>query len=131
MALKLILKPGERVAINGAVLVNADRRASLLIENQARVLRERDIMQPAGADTPAKRIYLPLMMMYLDPATAAEMMPEYKARLAEFTDAVSDREALASCARLNAHVANGETYKAMTLCRSLIEFEKTRLAHVA
>jgi flagellar protein FlbT len=131
MALKLTLKPGERVAVNGAVIVNGDRRVSFIIENQARVLRERDILKPENADTPAKRIYLPIMLMYLDPSAKAALTPEYETRLSEFADAVSSHEALQTCLRLAANVANGEYYKALSECRTLIEFEKTRLAHVA
>lgn len=131
MALKLTLKPGERAAINGAVIVNGDRRASLVIENRARVLRESDVMQPEDATTPARRIYLPIMMMYLDPETRRDMQPEYEKRLTEFTGVVSDHEALATCARLAAHVANGDYYKALAACRELIAFEETRLADVS
>jgi flagellar protein FlbT len=131
MALKLTLKPGERVAVNGAVIVNGDRRVSFLIENQARVLRERDILKPENADTPAKRIYVPIMLMYLDPSSKAGLMSVYEARLSEFANAVSNPAALQTCLKLAANVANGEYYRALADCRSLIEFEKTRLAHVA
>ena len=131
MALKLTLKPGERAAINGAVVINGDRRASLVVENKARVLRESDIMQPEDADTPAKRIYLPVMMMYLDPAAEEQFLSEYELRLKQFADAVSNVEALQSCARLAAHVANGEYYKALSECRCLMKFEEDRLSHVA
>lgn len=131
MALKLTLKPGEKVAVNGAVIVNGERRVSFLIENQARVLRERDILRPENADTPAKRIYVPIMLMYLDPSTKAELIGEYEARLSEFADAISNPQALQLCVKLAANVANGDYYKALADCRTLIEFEKTRLAHVA
>lgn len=131
MALKLTLKPGERAAINGAVIVNGDRRASLVLENKARVLRESDIMQPDNATTPAKRIYLPIMMMYLDPDAGKEMQGEYEKRLTEFVNAVSSPEALADCTNLAAHVANGDFYKALSVCRDLIEFETKRLSNVA
>ena len=66
MPLKLSLKPGEKFVLNGAVLANGDKRTSLVIQNKACVLREKDIMQPEDANTPARRIYLPIMMMYLD-----------------------------------------------------------------
>ncbi len=130
MVLKLTLKPGERAAVNGAVIVNGDRRASLVIENRARVLREVDIMQPEEATTPARRIYFPVMMMYLDEGTTKEMYAEFEARLTEFINAVSDGEALATCARLAADVANEDYYKALQKCRALMEYEETRLAHV-
>jgi len=131
MALKLSLKPGERAAINGAVIVNGDRRTSFVIENKARVLREGDIIQPDEATTPAKRIYLAIMMMYLDPHTREEMQPEYEKRLTEFVNVVTNAEALAHCTNLAAHTANGEYYKAMMQCRDLIAFEKTRLGDAA
>ncbi|MEM8771124.1 MAG: flagellar biosynthesis repressor FlbT [Pseudomonadota bacterium] len=130
MALRLTLKPGERAAINGAVIVNGDRRTNLVIENKARVLREGDVIQPEEANTPAKRIYVPIMMMYLDPSTKADMQPEYERRLLQFTRAVSDMDALGSCAAIGAHVANEEYYKALSVCRKLIEFEAKLLSHV-
>ena len=46
MPLKLSLKPGEKFAINGAVIVNGDRRGTLVVQNHASILRERDILQP-------------------------------------------------------------------------------------
>ena len=52
MPLKLSLKPGEKFVLNGAVLTNGDKRASLVIQNKACVLREKDIMQ---ARTPTRR----------------------------------------------------------------------------
>jgi flagellar protein FlbT len=131
MTLKLALKPGERVAINGAVIVNGDRRATFSVENQARILREKDILHLDEADSPAKRIYLPIMMMALEPERRDEFLPHYEARLTEFADAVLDPATLQGCARLAAAVANEEYYLALTLCRRLIEFEKTRLADVA
>jgi flagellar protein FlbT len=131
MTLKLTLKPGERIAINGAVLVNGDRRAVFAVENQARILREKDILRPREADSPAKQIYLPIMMMALEPEEKERFLPHYEARLTEFAEAVTDAAALQTCARLAAAVANEEFYLALTLCRRLIEFEKTRLAHVA
>ena len=66
MPLKLSLKPGEKFVLNGAVLANGDKRTSLVIQNKACVLREKDIMQPKDAKTPARLVYLAIMMMYLE-----------------------------------------------------------------
>lgn len=131
MGLKLTLKPGERVAVNGAVLVNGDRRTSFVIENQAQVLRERDIMQAEEATTPARRIYLPIMLMALDPNARRAQQASYERRLVEFAEVVTDPAALDAAARLAAHVANGDYYKALQVCRTLIEFDDARLSHVA
>ena len=64
MALKVELKPGERIFIGECVITNDDQRTRLLIEGAAPVLREKDIMTPQLADTPAKRIYLAVQLMY-------------------------------------------------------------------
>ncbi len=131
MPLKLVLKPHERIAINGAVLRNGDRRATLLVENQARLLREGDVMQAEEANTPAKRIYLPLMMMYLDPSCRKAMHTDFAERLSEFLDAVTASDAQQRCLAIAAHVANENYYKALGECRKLMAFEQTRLNAVA
>src|ERR1700752_909604 len=68
MALKVELKPHERIIIGSCVITNVDQRARLLIEGEnTPVLREKDILTPATADTPAKLIYLAVQLMYLSP----------------------------------------------------------------
>ena len=64
MALKVELKPGERIILGECVITNDDQRTRLLIEGKAPILREKDIMTPRRADTPAKRIYLAVQLMY-------------------------------------------------------------------
>lgn len=131
MALKLSLKPGERIAINGAVLCNGDRRTSMVIENEARILRQSDILQPNQVVTPATRIYFPIMMMYLEPAKREEFHPEFAARLSQFIGAVDEPDIQKVCLRVAAEVANCEYYKALTACRTLMAYEDEVLAHVA
>ena len=46
MPLKLSLKPGETFVVNGAVVSNGERHGALLLETQARILREKDLMSP-------------------------------------------------------------------------------------
>src|ERR1700761_4155822 len=87
MPLKLSLKPGERFVLNGAVVQNGDRRGVLLLQNKASVLREKDIMQEEEAKTPARRIYFPVMMMYLDEPGASRYYDEFVRRLSDFMGA--------------------------------------------
>jgi flagellar biosynthesis regulator FlbT len=66
MALKVELKPNERIIIGACVVTNTDQRARLLIDgDRIPILREKDIMTADRADTPAKRIYLAIQLMYL------------------------------------------------------------------
>src|SRR5216684_2256981 len=68
MALKVELKPNERIIIGSCVVTNTDQRARLLIDgDRVPILREKDILTPETADTPAKLVYLSVQLMYLSP----------------------------------------------------------------
>jgi flagellar protein FlbT len=127
MPLKLSLKPGEKFVLNGAVLTNGDKRTSLVIQNKACVLREKDIMQPEEATTPARHIYMPIMMMYLDPDGSEQYYNDFALRMTEFMGAIRNHEALAACIEISRTVMSGAYYKALMLCRKLFEFEQERL----
>ncbi len=130
MPLKLSLKPGERFVLNGAVLQNGDRRATIVLQNKASVLREKDIMQTEEANTPARRIYFPVMMMYLDEGGASKFYDEFIQRMTEFMGVLSNPDVLADCVNISKHCMANEYYKALMLCRKLIEYEDERLGHV-
>jgi len=129
--LKLSLKPGEKFVLNGAVVQNGDRRGVLVLQNKASVLREKDIMQPDEATTPARRIYFPVMMMYLDEAGAERQYEEFATRLTEFMGVVRNPDVLGDCIAISKHVMAREYYKALMLSRKLIEYEDQRLGHVS
>ena len=131
MPLKLSLKPGEKFVLNGAVVQNGDRRTTLVLQNKASVLREKDIMQPEDAATPARRIYFPMMMMYLDDGGATRYYDEFAQRLTEFMGVLRNPEVLAECVAMSKHAMAREYYKALMLCRKLIEYEDERLGNVA
>lgn len=129
MALKLTLKPSEKFVINGAVIANGDRRATLVLHNKASILRERDIMKPDDVDSPAKRIYFAIMSMYLDEKLRSSFYEEFVHRMSEFMGAVTDSDALATCVNISQCVMERQYYKGLTLCRKLLEFEKARLTY--
>src|SRR5215469_16366299 len=104
MPLKLSLKPGEKFVLNGAVLTNGDKRTTLVIQNKACLLREKDIMQPEKATTPARRIYFPIMMMYLDPQSSDKYYNDFALRMTEFMGAIKNRTALATCVEISRDV---------------------------
>lgn len=130
MPLKLSLKPGERFVVNGAVLQNGDRRAVLLLQNKASILREKDIIQPEDANTPARRIYFPIMMMYLEPAEANRYYDEFVLRLNEFMGAIRSADVLKECVSLSREVMAQDYYKALTRCRKLLAYEERLLGNV-
>ncbi len=131
MPLKLSLRPGEKFVLNGAVVQNGDRRAVMVLQNKASVLREKDIMQPEDVNTPARRIYFPVMMMYIDEANAERFYDEFVRRLTEFMGVISNPDVLAECVNISKCCMAREYYKALMLCRKLIEYEDERLGNVA
>ena len=130
MPLKLSLKPGEKFVLNGAVVQNGDRRGVLILQNKASVLREKDIMQLEDVNTPARRVYFPVMMMYLDETSAPKVYDEFVLRLTEFMGAIRNPEIQAECVAASRHVMAKEYYKALMSARKLVDYEE-RLADVA
>jgi len=130
LALKLSLKPGEKFVLNGAVVQNGDRRGVLVLQNKASVLREKDIMQPAEVNTPARRIYFPIMMMYLEESDAAKYYDEFALRLSEFMGVIQNPAILSECVNCSRHVMNRQYYKALMGARKIVEYEEQRLGNV-
>lgn len=126
MALKVELKPGERFILGNSVITNDKQRTRLFIEGDAPILREKDIIKVEEADTPCKKIYLVLQMMYLSDDVAAHKDT--------FFSLVNDAQAAApSIAPFIAGITNqiltGSYYKALKEAKALLAHEKELLAH--
>lgn len=130
MPLKLSLKPNEKFVLNGAVIQNGDRRATLVVQNQAAILREKEILQADEVTTPARRIYFPIMMMYLDSERTDTYYEDFVVRMTEFMNAVSSPEILATCIAISKEVMRGAHYKALIHAKKLFAYEEERLTYV-
>jgi flagellar protein FlbT len=128
MALKVELKPGERIIVGESVITNNDQRTRFLIEGTAPILRERDIMTAERADTPAKRIYLAIQLMYTsrDPRAHHEI---YFELVREMLDAAPS--VLPFIDVINNQILTGHMYKALKETAKLIVYEKGLLDHAS
>ena len=128
MALKVELKPGERIFIGECVVTNDDQRTRLLIKGAAPVLREKDIMTSQRANTPAKRIYLAVQLMYTsrDPREHHDV---YFALVKDIVQAAPSTWPLIES--INNHILRGELYKALKQSRKLIEYEEELFRNAA
>jgi flagellar protein FlbT len=126
MGLKIELKPGERVMIGDCVLTNHDQRTRLLVEGTAPILRERDIMSESRADTPAKRIYLAVQLMYTsrNPVAFHEL---YFRLVRDITQAAPSMWPLIES--INNQILTGNLYKALKEVKRLIAYEGKLLDH--
>lgn len=128
MPLKVELKPNERIIIGTAVITNGDNRTRFFIEGVAPILRERDILTPASADTPAKRIYLALQLMYLADDVSGHHA-EYFKLVNDFVAAAPS--ALLLVAEINNFILNDELYKALKAAQKLIAYEGDLVSHAS
>lgn len=126
MALKVELKPNERIVIGHAVIRNGDSRAKLFIEGTTPIMRERDIISADEANTPAKRIYFILQLMYLDRDINA-YRDQFLTLIEDFMNAAPS--AWRYIKPVADHVIQVDIYKAIKAAKDLIEYETELLDH--
>ncbi|WP_114955032.1 flagellar biosynthesis repressor FlbT [Sphingosinicella terrae] len=120
--LRIALRDGEKVVVNGAVLT-AVGRTQLRVENQAAILRGREIMAPETATTPARALYFHTMMAYVDPTHGESHQDRIIKALQQVASMLAEPEARAACLSFASHAAKMDYYKALTDCRQLIQLE--------
>jgi flagellar protein FlbT len=121
MALKVELKPQEKIIVGSCVITNIDQRTKLLIEGErVPVLREKDILTPETADTPAKLLYLAVQLMYISP-NPQEHHTVYFTVMRDLLAAVPGSGS--HIQEINNHILSGDYYKALKSARKLIEYE--------
>jgi flagellar biosynthesis repressor protein FlbT len=124
MALRIELKPGERILIGESVLINSDQRTSFLVEGEAPILREKDIMTPDRANSPAKRIYLAVQLMY----TSRDPRAHHEVYFALMRDIVQAAPSTWSyVGSINNRILTGELYKALKEAKNLVHYEQELL----
>ena len=127
MALVIDLKPGEKILIGSAVITNDSARTRLHIAGDAAILREKDVMQEEGADTPCKKIYFLIQCMYL-----ARNPREYHKKYFELVNEVQSASPTSAIffMQINEKIIEGTYYKAMKLAKQLIEHESELISNV-
>ena len=129
MGLKVELKPGERLILGECLVTNGEQRTRLLIEGQAPILREKDILTPETADTPAKLVYLAVQLMYISP-DPQNNHGTYFNLVRDIVTAVPSSWPIIE--EINNNIMSGELYRALKAARKLIAYEdKLRDIHEA
>ena len=128
MALKVELKPHERIIIGSCVITNTDQRARLLIDgDNIPILREKDILTPETADTPAKLLYLAVQLMYISP-DARGNQGTYFNLVKDIVTAVPS--AWPYIEAINSHILSGDLYQALKEAKKLMAYEKALLDQI-
>src|ERR1700710_3211484 len=127
MALKVELKPHERIIIGACVITNTDQRARLLIDgDNIPILREKDILTPDTADTPAKLVYLAVQLMYISPDPQVNH-GTYFSLLRDIVTTVPSAWPIIE--GINIHILNGDLYHALKEAKNLVAYERKLLDH--
>lgn len=128
MALKIYLKPQERLIIDGAVITNGNAKCELIIENNVPLLRERDILREKDAVTPCKRIYFMIQLMYIDKKDLAGKHETYRVLLKDVVEAAPSTAVV--LAQISEYILNGAYYPALKLAKKLIRYEEEAMENV-
>lgn len=128
MALKITLKPHERLIVGGAVISNGNSKCELVVENPVPVLREKDILREKDADSPCKRIYFAIQLMYVDQENLAEHHRSYWELVRDVSEAAPSRRPVLQ--EISNNVLNGRYYKALKLTRDLVSYEREAIENV-
>jgi flagellar protein FlbT len=130
MALKITLKPGERMILGGAVVTNGSAaNCDLVIENKTPILRQKDILTEEKADTPCRRIYYAVQLMYIDEGNLSAYHRTYWDLVREVVKAAPSTVALIDS--INEHILNRRYYQALKLTKRLIDFEQEAIQRVS
>ncbi len=108
--------------------MNGDSRCSLTVLNDVSILREKDILSKSMADTPCKRIYLAIQLMYMEPVNLAQYHQIYWSLVKEVVAAAPSVTELV--AKISEDVLAGRYYQALKHTSNLIQYEKELVSNV-
>ena len=125
-SIRLSLKAGERLYVNGAVL-RVDRRTSIELLNDAVFLLEQHVMQPEDATTPLRQLYFTVQKALMEPAAGYAARQEFYRLYIELLNTYHDNEeVLTTLHRVRALVNTGRTFEALKAIRTLYQEEEAR-----
>ncbi|MDD2366434.1 MAG: flagellar biosynthesis repressor FlbT [Desulfuromonadaceae bacterium] len=127
MPLILSLKPGERLILAGAVIKNGATVSHLQIENQVTILRQKDILTDSAADTPCKKLYLAIQLMYIGDGLTPELAKVYWDLARDVLEAAPSTNDLIS--QISAYIVALNFYPALKVAKKLISYEEELMQH--
>ena len=122
MALKITIKPGERIIIGEAVITNGNNHVcSLIIENKVPVLRQKNILKENNANTLGQKIYFTIQLMYIDDNNMVEYHEIYWKLVNNIIQTVP--EVLKFIDNISENILGGDYYQALKSAKQLVNYE--------
>jgi flagellar protein FlbT len=122
MSLKITLKPHEKFILGTAVIANGDAKSTFVVENDVPILRGKNIMTLASADTPCKKIYFAIQLMYVDNKKLPEHHKTYWELVKDVAQAAPSTKPLLQ--EISNEILHDRYYQALKLTKKLIDYEQ-------
>ena len=122
-SLRISLKAGERIFINGAVL-RVDRKVALEFLNDVTFLLENHVLQPEQATTPLRQLYFIVQMMLINPEGAEQAMVMFRKSVVMLLTCFKNEEVLTELKHIDGMVTQGRAFEALKAIRALYPIEE-------
>lgn len=126
-AMRISLRPGEKLYLNGAVL-RVERKTSFTLLNDAVFLLDQHVMQAEEATTPLRQLYFIAQTMLMDPAGAGGCRQVFDESFHLLCETFEDRDVLTGMAAIGELMAADRVLVAMKAIRALTAIEDRILA---
>jgi flagellar protein FlbT len=124
--MKISLRAGERVWVNGAVL-RVDRKVSLELVNDVMFLLEAQVMQAADANTAMRQLYFIVQLMLMNPTDLDAAATIYGQHHNALLAVCESREMLDGLAAIDELVGANRYFEALKRIRTLFPVEQAIL----
>ncbi len=121
-SLRISLKTGEKIFINGAVL-RVDRKVGLEFLNDVTFLLENHVLQPEEASTPLRQLYFIVQMMLINPEGAEQAQVMFKKSVVMLLSCFKNEQILTDLKHIDAMVTEGRVFESLKSIRSLFPIE--------
>ena len=121
MALRLTLKPNERIIVNGTLIRNGNRSGEIIVETHCRMLRESEIIHEEEVDTPCKQLWMTMQVLHLaeDPTEAQILL------FSQATDLIKMMPSAAPyIVAMSQAIEEQHTHKAIKEVKRLVQHER-------
>ena len=128
--MKISLRAGERIYINGAVL-SVDRKVTLELVNDVMFLLQGQVMQASEATTALRQLYFIVQHMLMNPTDTGAAAALYEQHHAALLAVCENKQMLEGLAAIDELVGASRYYEALKRIRALFPVEQAILSGTA
>lgn len=129
-SLRISLRAGERIFVNGAVL-KFDRKTHLEFLNDVTFLLESHVMQADQAATPLRQLYFTIQMMLIDPTSVAQARRMFDDSIVALMRVFANAEIRGGLQDIDDLIRRDRAFEALKRLRGIIPLEDEILGEEA